>query len=66
MTKSRAERKPRKCVIEQGTIAELAGILTKRFFESTEIDCLIKSHNCKCSVKSLLGYLEAGGYLVAY
>ena len=64
-TKSRAERKPRKCALKEEVIAELAGILTQRFFDYTEVERLIKSYNYKCSVNSLLNYFEARGYLVA-
>lgn len=64
-TKSRAERKPRKCALKEEVIAELAGIMTQRFFYYGEIEKLIKSYNYKCSVNSLLNYLEARGFLVA-
>lgn len=65
MSKSRSERKPRKCAMSEDVIAELAETLTKRFFDYTEVEKLIKSTKCKVSVTSLLNYLEARGYLVA-
>ncbi len=65
MSKSRIERKPRKCEMPEDVIAELAETLTKRFFDYTEVEKLIKSTNCKVSVTSLLNYFESRGYLVA-
>lgn len=63
--KSRIERKPRKCALSEDVLAEIANILTVRFYEYAEVERLIRSYKCKCSVDSLLFYLEARNYLVA-
>lgn len=61
----REKYKPRKCALSEDVIADIANTLTERFFDYTEVERLIKSYKFKCSVESLLNYLDARDYLVA-
>lgn len=65
MSKSGNDRKPRKCKMPEDVLIELAGTLQERFFDYTEVERLIKATGFKCTVTSLLNFLDARGYLVA-
>lgn len=66
MSKSRSERKPRKCLLSEDEIKELAEMMKERFFSYRELSKILsEKYGYKKEVFNFLNYLEAREYLVA-